>query len=315
MIKLHEDALPFLLAERFPQSLFPSLSSLDFSILSCCSSNFPLINDFLSSKLTNFAFTLPRNICPQGIRQVLENLPLKAIHLEHVAISSYYPEASEKSFELNVSTHGLPHLRRLVVSNYIRISAESMLNVASLRYVQELTLNLHPGFAIDALCDGAYNTFPALQHFSLAAYDLPQCTSLVSLISSPQLEELSVSYDVQALPSIVTSFFNVVGRSLRSISLRHNMQANTIVDTPFIFHPSTFAPLLACRNLRIIKVSNLGTLNLDDEFMIAAAKAWTKLEEIRLCSLPWSYIVPSISLNSLTALSQHCSKLTRVHLA
>jgi hypothetical protein len=93
------------------------------------------------------------------------------------------------------------------------------------------------------------------------------------------------------------------------------MRTNTIADIPFVFYPSTFAPLFACRNLRTIQVYNLGTLDLDDEFIIAAAKAWSKLEDIRLCSLPWSSIIPSISLNALTALTQYCPQLTRVHLS
>ncbi|KAG0695073.1 hypothetical protein DFH29DRAFT_814543 [Suillus ampliporus] len=311
MIRLHEDALPLLLAERHPQSLFPSLSSLDFSILSCSSSNFPLIKGFLSPKLTNLTFTLPRKMCPQGIYGVLEDLPRKATHLESVAISSFFPVTS---CELNVLTHELPHLRRLVVSNAIRISAENMLNIASLRYLSELALNIQPDFDADMLCGRAYNTFPALQHLSLAAYDLPQCTSLVSLISPPRLEELSVSYDVQAPSSTVASFLSAIGTSLRSISLRHNIQADTTAGTPFIFYPSTFSPLLACRNLRTIKLLKLGTLNLDDEFITAAAKAWSELKELQLCSLPWSSIIPSISLNGLTALTQHCPQLARVYL-
>ncbi|KAG2074379.1 hypothetical protein BDR04DRAFT_1048610 [Suillus decipiens] len=313
MTRLHEDALPLIFAERPPLSLFPSLSSLDFSILSCNSSNFTLIRDFLSPKLTNLSFTLPRKMGPQGICGVLEDLPQKATHLENLTISSFFPVTS---FELNISTRGLPDLRRLVVSSSIRISAQSVLNIASLRHVQELALNLHPDFDANVLHDSANNsTFPALQRLSLAAYDLPQCTSIVSLISSPRLEDVSISYDVQARCSVITSFLSVIGTSVRSISLRHNMQTNTIADTPFVFYPSTFAPLFACRNLRSIQVYNLGTLNLDDEFIITAAKAWSKLEDIRLCSLPWSFIIPSISLNALTALTQYCPQLTRVHLS
>ncbi|KAG1842897.1 hypothetical protein DFJ58DRAFT_854899 [Suillus subalutaceus] len=290
MIRLHEDALPLLFAERPPQSLFPSLSSLDFSILSCSSSNFTLIRDFLSPKMTNLAFTLPRKMCLQGICGVLEDLPRKATRLENLTISSSF--------------------------HSIRISAQSVLNIASLRHVQELSLNLHPNFDVDILRDRANNsTFPALQRLILTAYDLPQCTSIVSLISSPQLEDVSVSYDVQAQSSVITSFLSAIGTSIRSISLRHNMRTNTIADTPFVFYPSIFAPLFACRNLRTIQVYNLGTLNLDDEFIIAAAKAWNKLEDIRLCSLPWSYIIPSVSLNALTALTQYCPQLTRVHLS
>ncbi|OJA19203.1 hypothetical protein AZE42_09850 [Rhizopogon vesiculosus] len=312
MIRVHEDALPLLFARRSPLSLFPSLSSLDFSILSCDSRNFPLIRDFLSPKLTNLSFALPRTMCPQDICGVLEALPQKATHLENVAISSFIPTTS---FELKFPARGMPHLRRLVIANSIRISAESMLNVASLRYVQELTLNLHPNFDAEALRDAPDNTLPALRYLTLSAYDLPQCTSLVSLISSPRLDELSVSYDIQATPSTVTSFLSTIGTSLRSISLRHNIQDNTIADAPFTFYPSTFAPLLACLNLRSITVFNLGTLNLDDEFIISAAKAWTRLEEIKLSSLPWSFIIPNVSLNSLAALTQHCPQLTRVHLA
>lgn len=313
MIRLHEDTLPLLFAERPPQSLFPSLSSLDFSILSCSSPNFALIRDFLSPKLTNLAFTLPRKMCPQGICGVLEDLPRKATHLESLTITSFFPVAP---FELNISTYGLPDLRRLVVSSSIRISAQSVLNIASLRHVRELALNLHADFDADVLRDRANNsTFPALQYLSLTAHDLPQCTSIISLISSPQLEDVSVSYDVQAQSSVITSFLSSVGTSIRSISLRHNMRTNTIADIPFVFYPSTFAPLFACRNLRTIQVYNLGTLDLDDEFIIAAAKAWSKLEDIRLCSLPWSSIIPSISLNALTALTQYCPQLTRVHLS
>ncbi|KAG2142949.1 hypothetical protein DEU56DRAFT_792646 [Suillus clintonianus] len=311
MIRLHEDALPLLFAERPPQSLFPSLSSLDFSILSCSSSNFPLIRGFLSPKLTSLTFTLPRKLCPESVRGVLEDLPRKATRIENITISSLFPVTS---FELNVSTLGLPHLRQLVVSSSIHISAQSMLNIASLRYVQELNLSLHPDFDADMLRD-RNNTFPALRHLSLEAHDLPQCVSLISFITSPRLEEVFVSYNVQARSTVITSFLSAIGTSLRAISLRHKTQANTTADHPFIFHSSTFAPLLACRNLRAIKLFNLGTLNLDDDFIIAAAKAWSELEELRLCSLPWSSITPSISLNALTALTQHCPQLTCVHMS
>lgn len=251
-------------------------------------------------------------MCIEGIRGVLDDLPRKATHLENVAISSFIPATS---FELKLPTHVMPNLRRLVIANSIHISAESMLNVASLRHVQELSLNLHPEFDGEALRDAPCNTFPALQYLSLTAFDLAQCISLLSLISSPQLDELSVSYIIQATPSTVASFLRAIGTSLRSISVRHNIQVNTIADAPFIFPPSTFAPLLACRNLRSVQVYNLGTLNLDDEFIISAAKAWTRLEKITLYSLPWSFIIPNVSLNSLTALTQHCPQLTHVHLA
>jgi hypothetical protein len=249
---------------------------------------------------------------PQGVCGVLEDLPRKAPCLENLAISSFFPVTA---FALDISTHELPDLRRLVVSSSVRISAQSVLNIASLRYLQELALNIHPDFDVGVLRDRADNTFPALQRLSLTAYDLSQCTSIVSLISSPQLEDISVSYDVQAQSSVITSFLSAIGTSVRSISIRHNMQTNTIADAPFFFYPSTFAPLFACRNLRTIQVYNLGTLNLDDEFIITGAKAWSKLEDIRLCSLPWSSIIPSISLNALTALTQHCPQLTRVHLS
>ncbi|KAG1830441.1 hypothetical protein EV424DRAFT_1535134 [Suillus variegatus] len=311
MIGLHEDALPLLFSERSPQSLFPSLSSLDFSILSCNSSS--LIRDFLSPKLTNLAFTLPRKICPQDICGILEDLPRKATRLENLAISSFFPVTS---FELNIPAHGLPDLRRLVVSSSIRISAQSVLNIASLRYVQELALNLHSDFDANVLRGRAnHSTFPALRRVNLVAYDLPQCTSIVSLISSPQLEDVTVTYNVQARSFVITSFLSAIGTSVRSISLRHNMQTHTIADPPFVFYPSTFAPLFACHNLRTIQVYNIGTLNLDDDFIISAAKAWSKLEDIRLCSLPWSSIIPNISLNALTALTRYCPKLTRVHLS
>jgi hypothetical protein len=312
VIGVHEDALPLLFAKRSPQSLFPSLSSLDFSILSCSPSNFLLIRGFLSPKLTNLSFTLPQNTCPHGIRGVLEDLSRKGTHLENVAISSFIPATP---FELKLPTHGLPHLRRLVIAKSIRISAESILNVASLRYVQKLDLNLGRDFDTEALRDAPYNAFPALQYLRLTACNLPQCTSLVSLTSSSQLDELSVSYDIQATPFTVTSFLSVIGTSLRSLSVRHNIQDSTVAGAPFIFSPSTFAPLLACRDLRSITVSNLGRLNLDDEFIASAARAWTRLEEIKLCSLPWSYIIPNIGLNSLTALTQHCPQLTHIHLA
>lgn len=281
--------------------------------MSYSSSNFPLIKGFLSPKLTNLSFALPWKMCLQDICGVLEDLPRNAKHLQNLTISSLVP--ARTSFELKLPTHGLPYLRRLVTANSIRISAESILNVASLRYVQKLALNLHPDFDAEALRDATYNTFPVLQHLSITAYDLSQCISLVTLVSSPRLHELSVSYDIQATPSTVTSFISVVGTSLQSISVRHCIQDNTNADAPFVFSPATFSPLLASRNLRSIKICNLGTLNLDDEFIISAAKAWTKLEEIQLCSLPWTSIIPNISLKSLAALTQYCPQLTRIHLA
>ncbi|KAF8837694.1 hypothetical protein BDN67DRAFT_172174 [Paxillus ammoniavirescens] len=193
-------------------------------------------------------------------------------------------------------------------------------------------------------CNGG-QTFPALKRLKVNAYTLRQCTALLSLVTSPALESISFSYDVQAPCTLLEGFFRQVQRTcenanpesspsslstsrprpLRSIalSLKHNLGPFSSSSPPFLIYPSqTLSPLLALPHVRALHLLGLGTLAMDDTFLKEAADAWGGcLEELEVRGVPWGESdgweerVEATTLGGIGRFVTRCSRLERMRVA
>ncbi|KIJ61282.1 hypothetical protein HYDPIDRAFT_116025 [Hydnomerulius pinastri MD-312] len=316
--KLDEAVLRAIFTPAIFSALFPCLHTIDYSVISVASSTIPLLNNLLSPRLTSVSFALPRDSAYDAVYSLFDAIPRKAGMMQSLRIDSF---VYSSQLEVRFAEKDLPDLRDLLLSYNVRVSSQSLHHLASLRYLQQLNLRLPTDLDDACLALSAQRAlFPALQHLKINAHTLPQCTALLACISSPNLEGVSFSYDIQAPSSVLTAFLSQVHKtsntapSFRTVSLRHNLQLNSSSDPPFIFAPPTFAPLLSCHALRTIKLVHLGTLDLDDAFMGRAARAWSNLEELKMCSLAWSESHRT-TLGSVRELAKWCRKLRKLHMA
>lgn len=306
-----DDILRTILSRELFHTLFPSLHTLDFTVIATPTVALPLLVNVLSQRLVRLVFTIPRESDPDAVRYALMAIPENASSLRTLKIDSF---AFSSGFEL--SANQMPYLHALSLGFKLRFSPGSFLRLMQLQHLQVLSLSLPD----TAFHQPAQLGFPVLQCVKITARSLDQCCNLVSSISSSTLREVSISYDTQAPNTVLRTFFQELeclqGCSLvlDTLVIKHNLQLTTTCDHPFIVVPSMLTPLLTCRRLRILRLVNLGTLDLDDAFITQAALAWPALEELRLCSLAWS-TSHRLTLSSVRELVSRCPRLARLHMA
>ena len=306
-----DDVLRTIFARELFHILFPSLHTLDFTVITTPTIAFPLLVNVLSRRLVRLTFTIPRESDPDAVRYVLRAIPENASSLRTLKIDSF---AFSSGFEL--SDNQMPYLHALSLGFKLRLSSGSFPRLMQLQHLQVLSLSL----ADIAFHQPVQSAFTVLQCVKITARSLDQCCNLISSISSSVLREVSISYDTQAPNAVLRTFFQELaclqGCSLvlDTVVIKHNLQLTTSSDHPFMVLPSTLTPLLTCRRLRILHLVNLGTLDLDDAFIKQAALAWPALEELRLCSLAWSSS-HRLTLSSIRELVSRCPCLVRLHMA
>ncbi|KAI6104228.1 hypothetical protein F5141DRAFT_175639 [Pisolithus sp. B1] len=154
----------------------------------------------------------------------------------------------------------------------------------------------------------------------ITAHTLYQCSELLRITTSSQLEEVSMFYSSQASEAVMHTFLQEVekahGRSggLHTLVLQHLFTTSGPTLKPFVYSPSTLKPLLACHCFRVLDIRDIGDLAIDDAFIANAALAWPRLEELRLRGLPW---IDShhTTVASLRELIRGCSRLARLSMA
>jgi len=181
-----------------------------------------------------------------------------------------------------------------------------------------------------------------LKSLKVMAHSLDQCTALVSLVTSPFLDNITFSYDVQAPSALVEAFFRQVHETCQnsmtiftpaapsplhtiSLTLKHNLGPLSSATSPFLIHPSQIlSPLLTLRHLRSLRLLHLGTIAVDDGFLREAANAWgAHLQELEECGIPWVGVEESSDLPGYVAATldgvgdfmRRCPRLERLRVA
>ncbi|KAH7886495.1 hypothetical protein F5I97DRAFT_998330 [Phlebopus sp. FC_14] len=223
--RLEEEILRAVLTPDVFGSLFPSLHTLDFTILSIASPVIGLLKSVLSPRITDLSFALPQNVDADTIRGLFEAILRMARSLEILRISSF----GFSSFEMNLAGQDFPYLHDLSLSHNILLSSQSLLHLAGLRYLRKLNFRLPNNFD-GALLRSAPRAFSALQHVKINTNALPQCTAFFSTIVSAHLESVSFFYDTQTPSTDLTAFLHQVHLTctrtptFHTLALQHNIQ-------------------------------------------------------------------------------------------
>ncbi|KAF9236359.1 hypothetical protein BU15DRAFT_77074 [Melanogaster broomeanus] len=321
--QLHDTVLRALLAPSTFSMLFPALRTLDYTVISVSASVVSLLADVLSSEprlewavpLRSLSVAFPRDSEHEEVYELFEAIRGKARSLESLRIDSF-AYSLPQPLEMNFSEGDLRYLKKLELSCNIRVSEESLEWVARMGYLQELSLSMPGDVDVDFLASGSSSRscdrgrmFPALKYLKVNAYTLNQCTTLLSLVTSPSLGSISFSYDLQAPYTLLDAFFRQVQRTCGntitgpssssrpppwpshsiSLFLKHNLGPFSSPSPPFLIRPSqSLSPLLALPHLRALRLLHLGTVAMDDTFLREAGEAWGEcLEELEERGVPW----------------------------
>ncbi|KAG6335335.1 hypothetical protein ID866_3746 [Astraeus odoratus] len=307
--------LKTIFAPQLFHELFPSVHHLDFNIFSTASVTFPLLPGVLSSRLVRLSFTVPQWCHPDAFLDVVDSIHERASSLQVLNINSF---ASSPGLEVRLSEDQVPQLSTLSLSVRLRITPDSLCCLVQLQNLRVLSIKLPDNYVI------AYRplrpSFPALRRIKVTAPSLDMCSALLSSITSSKLEEIAISYDAQAPCTSLRAFFQEVQHihdrscGFHTLKLQHNLQLTSSIDPPFVILAPTLAPLLACSRLRVLCLINLGSFDINDQFVGQAALAWSAIEELRLRSLPWT-TSHSTSFASFRELVEHCPRLRRLYMA
>lgn len=303
--------------------------------------------------MTSLSVICPRASQREEVYDLFQAIRTKATRLETLRIESFTSASSNSSLSVKLMQGEFKFLRKLDLSWTIHVSGECMACLPEMEYLQEMSLYVRRDIGLEFLANGCSSvetqgharvntkrTFPALRSLKVMAYSLDQCTALISLVTSPFLDSIIFSYDVQAPSALIETFFRQVQKICQdalttsmsttpphtiSITLKHNLGAFSSATAPFIIHPSqTLSPLLTLSNLRTLRLLHLGTIAIDDGFLREAANAWgAHLQELEECGIPWvgveeSKDLPgfvSPTLDGVGAFVRRCSRLERLRVA
>ena len=301
--------------------------------------------------VTSLSVICPRALQRQEVYDLFQAIRTKVTRLETLKIESFTSTTPNSTLAVKLLEGEFKFLRKLELSWAIHISAECLTCLVGMEYLQEMSLCVRRDIDLDFLANGcpsakakdhtSKQTFPVLKSLKVMAHSLDQCTALVSLVTSPFLDTINFSYDVQATSALIEAFFRQIQKTCsdavmisttalsppRSISLtlKHNLGPFSSAASPFLIHPSqTFSPLLALRHLRTLRLLHLGTIAIDDGFLREAAHAWgAHLQELEECGIPWVGVEDSIDLPGYVAATldgigefvTRCSRLERLRMA
>lgn len=351
--KLDDVALAAVITPSNFGALFPSLRALDYSVISVAAPTIPLLTKVLLIErnlktTTNLSVTCPRASQREEVYELFQAIRTKATRLETLRIESFAAASSNGSLAVKLVEGEFKYLRKLDLSWTIRISTECLTCVARMMYLQELSLYVRHDIGLDFLANGcctagtkaraSIRTFPSLRSLKIMASSLDQCTVLMGLVTSPLLDNIIFSYDVQASSSLIETFFRQVQKTCPdrmtaaslpatiAITLKHNLGPYSSATAPFLIYPSqTLSPLFGLRHLRTLRLLHLGTIAIDDAFLREAASAWGRhLHELEECGIPWLGMeedlqgLPgfvSATLDGIGAFVRRCPRLERLKLA
>ena len=304
--------------------------------------------------MTSLSVICPRASQREEVYDLFQAVRTKGTRLETLRIESFTPTASNSTLAVKLLEGEFKYLRKLELSWTIHVSAECLTCLVGMEYLQEMNLCVRRDIGFDFLVNGcpstetkdsvtSKRTFPVLKSLKVMAYSLDQCTALVSLITSPFLDSVTFSYDVQAPSALIEAFFRQVRKTCQnavmtstsstalspprtiSLMLKHNLGPYSSAASPFLIHPSqTLSPLLTLRHLRTLRLLHVGTIAIDDGFLREAANAWgAHLQELEECGIPWVGVEESNNLPGFVAATldgvgefvRRCPRLERLRLA
>ncbi|KAG6375713.1 hypothetical protein JVT61DRAFT_3288 [Boletus reticuloceps] len=353
--RLDDVVLASLISPSHFGALFPSLRILDYSVVSVAAPMIHLLTKVLSTErhlglMTSLCVICPRASQKEQVYDLFQAIRTKATQLETLRIDSFTSTASNSTLAVTLVEGEFKFLRKLELSWTIHISTECLTCLVGMERLQEISLCVRRDIGLDFLANGCSftktkgptsptckRTLPVLKSLKVMAHSLDQCTALVSLVTSPFLDNITFSYDVQAPSALIEAFFRQIYETCQnavtistlshtiSLTLKHNLGPLSSATSPFLIHPSqTLSPLLTLRHLRSLRLLHLGTIAVDDGFLREAANAWgAHLQELEECGIPWVGVEESSDLPGYVAATldgvgefmRRCPRLERLRVA
>lgn len=204
----------------------------------------------------------------------------------------YNPRTKPSTYHYHTrDDYCLPGLTRVLVGR-IALDFPAIFHLASFRNLKVLDASLSERVTqVDILSLTTTSTtteqagyFPKLKQISLDHLSLPLFTSLLKLVSSPDLEEVIIS---TSKASAVTCTSEDVSELLVELG-RHTVLTCIIiyVASPVTgprLNNTTFRPLLALPRICVLELDIAHPLDIDDELIASMASTWRGLVRLSLC--------------------------------
>jgi hypothetical protein len=173
--------------------------------------------------------------------------------------------------------------------------------------------------------------FPSLAHLELYGATVQSCTMFLSALQAPNLQQLTIRYSHKDRDEII----DLEGAFLALVTSAHFPELSSIKvskderrhpsDSPLLralmYMPATFPvtlnvlkPLLVCKRLTSINISNCIPTKISDSDLLVILSAWPKLRSLRLASTFEVDKIPELTLAGLHAAVLRCPSLTHLDL-
>ncbi|KAJ6498835.1 hypothetical protein C8R45DRAFT_1093132 [Mycena sanguinolenta] len=160
-------------------------------------------------------------------------------------------------------------------------------------------------------------TFPALEYLFVCCKTARFCTSLIRVVSSRRLTNLTIHtmsvWTTSAWQELHTAMHDCLNRvALDHIEVeewRVSGRPSDNVLSAYVLSPDVVRPLLAFKGLATIRYQIHPCLDVDDEFLEEMAKAWPEVVELEFGNEAAILQAPRSTLQCLVSFAQHCPDL------
>lgn len=296
------------------KTLLPKLKKLNWS--ESDDHVFPFIRLFLGPNIQDLGLLLDGN--PQIRLSLLPTLVSRCPALTTLVLQAPNTKSGSGTHMQMISSsmtscvHSWHLLRGLITTGGIRVTPEALTQLASFPDLR----NLYIEAAFQALpgnfprSPGAL-AFPGLRQLGIKSKYLDLCTSLIKSISSRALTEINVhTRDSRSSP--LRDFFvavqeNCTQATLDRISISDGSLSTGNDEDQCSLHD--IDPLFGFFALTTVKITFSRSFEISDRDMKSLALAWPQITMLSLKSHALSRQVPSLTLQGLIPLAEHCKRL------
>ncbi|EPQ57640.1 hypothetical protein GLOTRDRAFT_74552 [Gloeophyllum trabeum ATCC 11539] len=281
---------------------------------------------FMHERVRKLAFSIPVipegyvAVCLQKLNSFCEKVVARMPNITHLDVRVRGPPVSAQVFQPHILylIRGLPRLEKIILPMYwvtaeVMNVASKLQNLGTLQF--ETVKGQGEGYRSDVECLAptfSPGSFPALWDLSLNGL-LSDCTNLLDSPHAPSnLTTIAVHSVVMETATAIQQFFECLARNCRGLQelyvvavdprspLRRSEERITL---------QTLAPLFACAKLKTLELLHEYPMNMSQEDMEVVATKWPLLEQLKLCSEPFTQEKSTLTLRALLPFARHCPNL------
>ncbi|KAI6132305.1 hypothetical protein EDD16DRAFT_419415 [Pisolithus croceorrhizus] len=295
--------------------LFPRLHTLNVNIFSKPPPDpIQLLGHIRLPQLVQLRFKIPRFHRHRDTDLYLTPACVPSLQALKICAARSRLDASAR---LAVNFRGIPYLRSLYLSRHLPVLPSSLRELSHLQYLCELTVTLPDDFDVD-VCPSMQPTFPSLQCIAVTVGSLSQCTNLLSSIASCELGSVKIFYCSPPTQNDIYELFQEIVHirqryaDFSTLDIQCSHPTPPIPHLPFNFPRSMLTPFLTCHRLRVLELTSLGTLDIDDSFIAQITPAWPVIEVLHLRASQQND--GCVTLEGIRGLLRGCTRLQSLHM-